>query len=337
MTHIGGRRGRFNPRPAPHPLRRLARRAIQNAFRPRCILMYHAVVPDGTRPRLWSQVEISTFEAQIRYLARTRPVVRARQMADPASPETLPPGCVAVTFDDGYQNNLDLALPVLERHGVSATVFVTAGLVGSKALLWPDQVYERWLGTGEDEGTGLAEAYAFVRYLKTLPDARRQEVLARKLSRRGGVPVAGQDHPRRLLDRVSLKRLADSPWIEVGSHGLTHALLTRVPPDRAREELCASRRLLQHLIGQPVDLVAYPDGAWNGAIAAMARAAGYRAGFTTRFERIRSGFDPLAIPRYPVGGDLDRRAFAQLLAGLLEVRARVRGSFPRILCHQGDR
>ena len=304
-------------------LQRLPRRVFGLEPAP-CILMYHGVVPDGTRPALWTQVEATRFDAQMRHLAGHRPVVPLRKLIDARGRQTLDPASVAVTFDDGYQNNLEVALPILDRYGIPATIFVTAGLVGTDELLWTDQIYDRMVPVRDPGGRRRRAAYAFIRELKVLPDAERRRVLHARLEALGGVPGAGRRHPRRILDVDALKKLAATPGITIGSHGMTHALLTRLLPSQVMSELVRSKTALEAWVGASVDLVAYPDGASNAAVRQAAREAGYVAGLTTEFRRLTPDDDPFALGRYPVGSDLDLRGFIHLLSGRLEVRNRFR-------------
>ncbi len=315
------------------------RTALERWRRPRspcCILMYHGVVPDGTQPCLWTQIEASLFEAQMRYLHHHRRVVPLAQLLLPGAQACLEPGTIAVTFDDGYQNNLDVAMPILERFGIPATVFVTAGLIGTDDLLWSDQVYDRLVPLYDPGGRRLREAYAFVRTLKQLSEAQRRIALRERLDPFGGVPVAGRGHPRRLLDVPSLRKLAASPLVHIGSHGMTHALLTRVPENEAQRELIESKAALEKWTGQAVDMVAYPDGACDRETIRLARNAGYRAGVTTAFRRLRPGDDPMTLGRYPVGSDIGLRRFVGLLSGRLEARHRARAWVGRVVNHGLD-
>jgi peptidoglycan/xylan/chitin deacetylase (PgdA/CDA1 family) len=100
-----------------------------------CVIAYHAIgdCPKGRDPYgLYVPVEL--FEKQIAYLARHREVVL---LEDVSSPPTTSQTKVAITFDDGYRNNLTIAAPILERYGLKATVFVATGWLGRPSA-WID-------------------------------------------------------------------------------------------------------------------------------------------------------------------------------------------------------
>lgn len=297
----------------------LARRPASTA-----VLMYHGVVPDGTRPVLWTQLERSAFAAQLRYLAEHRPVISVPHLIDGLQGRrTLPDHAVAITFDDGYFNVLDQALPELERFGLPATLFMTAGhFTGDLApgqLLWFDQIYD---SHGDQLVLGFAETvYRRTRILKRMPEETRQKVVAQLYGAEFARRPVDPDHPRRLMSLEELKRLADSPLMTIGAHSLTHGLLTRMPQAQARDEISRSRQVLQGLLQQPIETFAFPDGALDETVTQLVRQAGFRAAFSTRPGAVRRGDDRFTLRRFPVGQDTSLDRFALILQGLDEVLA----------------
>lgn len=124
------------------PLKAALRRGVARGFalalprRPGVrVLTYHRVNPDHPRDRL--TVHPEAFAAQMELLARSgRPVVALSAMLPALRGEgALPRGAVALTFDDGYRDNLVHAAPVLARHGFPASLFVVSDLMGSSGTL----------------------------------------------------------------------------------------------------------------------------------------------------------------------------------------------------------
>src|SRR3712207_216342 len=120
------------------------------------ILMYHSIVRLASGPHALC-VAPERFEAQMLYLKRRnlrgvsmRELRRAMSMGDTR-------GLVGLTFDDGYEDFLHNAVPVLERLGFSATVFVVAGMLGSKSR-W-QHVYEP-----DRKSTRLNSSHANISY-----------------------------------------------------------------------------------------------------------------------------------------------------------------------------
>ena len=103
------------------------------------ILMYHRIGDPGCDP--WGlAVRPERFAEHLNVLRRNARPIGLRRLAKELGEGTLKPGAVAVTFDDGYANNLYEAKPLLERHEVPATVFVTSGMVGREREFWWDEL-----------------------------------------------------------------------------------------------------------------------------------------------------------------------------------------------------
>lgn len=317
------------PLHAPHPSsfigRRLEHLLEQLTGRPASILMYHGVLPREVSPPLWAQLPIDEFDAQMRFLAEHRPVVTLPQLVAALRGETtLEPGAVAITFDDGYWNVFAHALPVLARYRLPATLFVTMGYLERLELLWFDALYEAYaaeLNAGDD-----ISVYAQTRALKRLPDALRRQVLLKKLAQRGISTHIQPEHPRRLMTHDELKRLHDSGLFTLGAHTMTHGLLTRMPLHQASAEIEQSRDTLSSLLGQPVTLFAYPDGAHDHTVAAHVASLGFEAACSTRLGAVRPGDDLFRLHRYPVGRGMSLARFAHMLAGLDDILARLRAA-----------
>jgi peptidoglycan/xylan/chitin deacetylase (PgdA/CDA1 family) len=190
---------------------------------------------------------VRRFKAQMAYLARFNYKVISLQEALDGLFGNRPLSvshCVALTFDDGYQNFRDHAFPVLQRHGFPATVFLAVGLLNGNA---------RWLA---DEG---------------------------------------REAPK-LLDRESLGEMRVCN-VTFGSHTLTHPFLTRVGPARRREEISASKTMLEDLLGEEIRHFCYPDGDFNAAVVDEVGRAGYTAALTCIRGSATSADNPLILPR----------------------------------------
>lgn len=286
------------------------------------ILMYHGVVPAGTRPRLWTQLERPLFAQHLRYLAEHRPVVSLAHLLDALDGRrALEPGSVALTFDDGYFNVLEQAVPELLRFGLPATVFVTAGYLPDSGLLWFDALYDAHAGSLERPYPAVLP---LARNLKGLEDGERQVWLDRHFASLGGRPSLYPGHPRRLVDAEELRRLAETPGITIGAHGLTHGILPRMVQTQIQEELILSRQRLEQLLGRTVDLFAWPDGATGPGLSELVIKAGFRAALGTRLGLVMPQDDRFDLRRLPLGADQTLRRFQRTLLGMGCVAAPLR-------------
>lgn len=217
----------------------------------------------------------------------------------------FPKGACAITFDDGWRDNYDFALPELERFKIPATVFVVTERVGTLGAFWPDEVCRRLGSLPAAERRDLAislgapagrpDAHGVLATWKELSDSDREAPVAalyRETSHLGP--------PERELMTWSELEAMQRSGIDIESHGATHALLTGLRPDQLRRELSDSRRELERRGFARHRLFAYPFGAHSGALQEAVRHAGYRAGFALDEGTASLTSSPMAIPRLGV-------------------------------------
>ncbi|SHL21827.1 Polysaccharide deacetylase [Pseudonocardia thermophila] len=230
------------------------------------------------------------FRRQMRALRAATNVVPLDEALQALSAgRRLPPRAVAITFDDGYRDNLDVAVPILRELGLPATVFLVPDLLDGNLDPWWERL--AWaVTTAEDpllEFEGGIYPLTDERTRRTTLD-RLQEVLKRRTDAERRAAVAqitesltcrGPQHdPRRMfLDWEGARALVRA-GIGIGSHTTGHAILARETPHAQREDLIGSRRRLQDELDLPIDVLAYPNGQvgdYSAETIAAARAAGY--------------------------------------------------------------
>lgn len=255
--------------------------------------------------------------------------VRAR-LADPDAPPF-----VAVTFDDGYVDTLEVALPVLRAHEAPATVYVTPGFAERTATLWwfdlEDAIaavarVEVDLGLGYEvlpTETPAEKTAAFERIywdLREGPEERLRAVIA-DLARRCGIDTTGTV-ARLCLDWDGIRRLADDPLVTIGAHTMTHPMLARHLPGVALHEMAASRQVIEARIGRPVRHFAYPVGDPGSAGPRefeAAAALGFATAVTTRPGMLfaEHAASCTALPRVSLNGHFQSlEEFEVLMSGV---------------------
>jgi peptidoglycan/xylan/chitin deacetylase (PgdA/CDA1 family) len=247
----------------------------------------------------------------------------------------LPARALAITFDDGYADNHDVAMPVLRRHGLSATFFIaTSFLDGGR--MWNDTVVEsirrtrlaalplQGLGLSLPErlelphGAGRAQTIQQVlEAMKYLPHERRVEV-ARQIGERSGTEL-----PSDLMMTTSQLRAMAAAGMQIGAHTVTHPILAGLDDAAARAEIEDSRTQLQALLGQPVELFAYPNGRpgrdYGPRDVDLVRRAGFRAAVSTSYGVSCAGTARMhELPRF-TPWDRDRWRFGARMASNLRV------------------
>ncbi|MFP4058392.1 MAG: polysaccharide deacetylase family protein [Candidatus Brocadiia bacterium] len=118
--------------------------------------------------------------------------------------------------------------------------------------------------------------------------------------------------PPALLDRSQLREMA-AAGVSIGSHGRTHARLTRCSPGQLSDEVGGSKKAIEDLLGREVRHFCYPYGRANEAVAEAVREAGYHTACTTERGCVRPGADVLRLPRLVVGKRMGLLHFARRL------------------------
>ena len=293
------------------------------------ILIFHRVLP-APDPMFPDLVDAARFEALVRLLAASFHVMPLGAAATRLAAGSLPPGALAITFDDGYADNAEIALPILQRHGLAATFFVASGFLDG-GRMFNDSVIE-CVRLARGESADLEEFQLGRRSLAT-PEARRQvvdellpqvkylglderESFIERLARRlGSAPLPG-DLMMRSAQVVQLHRAG----MEIGGHTMRHPILRVVPDDVAEAEIAGGRARLQELIDAPVSVFAYPNGRpqqdYEARHVAMVRRLGFCAAVSTAAGTASARSDPMQLPRFT---PWDRGA-SRWMARLLHMR-----------------
>jgi peptidoglycan/xylan/chitin deacetylase (PgdA/CDA1 family) len=238
---------------------------------------------------------------------------------DAALQRILEPGkrpFVVLTLDDGYRDNVEHALPVLEKHAAPFTIFATSGFADRTARLWwvelaeairrLDQVAVDDFTFPTADASQKAHAYSVLyRALRSGPEERLLEVCADLCAQAGIDPLA---IPADLcLDWAGLKQLSEHPLATIGVHTLTHPMLAKHAESVVRRELAESRARIEQAIGKQARHLAYPVGDPTSAGPrefAIARELGFASAVTTRPGMIfpEHAEHATALPRLSING-----------------------------------
>jgi peptidoglycan/xylan/chitin deacetylase (PgdA/CDA1 family) len=286
------------------------------------VLMYHRVASLPVDP--WRlAVSPERFACQIELLTRERRVVPMHWLAKELREGRLPRRVAAVTFDDGYADVLENALPIIRRFNCPACVYITTDVLHSPHGFWWDMLsriileavclpqvlgieidgrFYQWelsdsgQQTGASGATRREEVHAALHgLLKPLGAEYRRSLLQRLAA------WAGTDMRLRQSDRTltaqELHRLAASHAIEIGAHTRTHPSLLVLNGDELSQEIGESRRDCEAIIGRGVTGFAYPFGDYNDASVRAVRETGLDYAVTTAGREMSARSDPFRIPR----------------------------------------
>ncbi len=256
------------------------------------------------------------LERIVRYVARHFEVVPLAEIAREASRGAPVARKLALSFDDGLRNNVEIAYPILRKHGVPATFFVCPGLVERGAWLWNHEARQRLkrlaLGARSEIAAELGcdgEVESLIYRMKRLPLAQREAAEERiREATPGFSPTPEERHEFDVASWKELRSL-DPQLVAIGSHTLTHPILPTLAPAQAQAEIAESRRLLERKLAREVELFAYPNGDISASTLAFVRSS-YRAAVTVETGWVASPRDPFLLPRINVPGSVLRLVLA---------------------------
>lgn len=257
------------------------------------VLIFHRVLiaRDPLRP---NEPTVAEFAEILDWVQSWCTVLPLSEAITRLRSDSLPARAVAITFDDGYADNRHLALPELQRRGLSATFFVATGYLDG-GRMFNDTVIEAMrgcrretldvsdLGLGvhrvADDGERRAAIASLLPKLKILDvDARLER--AAKIAERCGARL-----PDDLMMTSEEVAHVASAGMELGGHTDRHPILARLPEPAARFEIELGRKRLQDIAGRRIGLFAYPNGRpgtdYTDATRDLVRTLGFDAAFST--------------------------------------------------------
>jgi peptidoglycan/xylan/chitin deacetylase (PgdA/CDA1 family) len=269
-------------------------------------LTYHRVLPEQALANSFSTDAIvvtpATFRRHMQVLRKSFNPLTAEQFAAALASGQWPERACIVTFDDGWLDNLEHALPILEECSVPAVLFIATDYIGSDRCFWqetlarylaaaatvPDRSGELFAELGIPNVPKLppAEARVAIRAMIDTLKSKPQEQLDALLARVHGLlqqwqVSPSQNHPDRFLSWSQVKQLSASGLVTIASHCCSHTPLTKLSADQVRNELQRSREVIREQTGIDTRDMAYPNGDHDANIATAVRDSGYRTAFTT--------------------------------------------------------
>lgn len=293
------------------------------------ILIFHRVLPEPD-PLFDDIPDASRFEQQMRWVARWFNVLSLSEAVARLQAGSLPARALAITFDDGYADNATVAAPLLQRLGLTATFFVTTGVIDG-GRMWNDTVIEALrrapegsmdlapLGLGRFEISDAASRRAAIEQvigaIKRRPYAERLDLVQRIADE------VGVELPTDLMMSAGQLRRLHSLGMDVGGHTVTHPILRSLDDASAEREIACGRDDLSQITGRPIDLFAYPNGVpgvdYDARHVAMVRRCGFNAAVSTAHGAAMRDADLFQLPRFTPWDRSRARYGARMASNLL--------------------
>ena len=272
------------------------------------VLLFHRVQPVQD-PLFPNEVWADNFRAKMAVLRRFFNVLPIASAVELLAAGRLPPRAVVITFDDGYADNHDIALPILQRRGIAATFYIATGFMRG-ANMFNDVVIESLRNASgsidlaaldlgryviDTVASHRAAIDAVITQVKHAAVTRRAE-LVDEIRRR--YPPATE---RSLMMSETQIKALHAAGMEIGAHTVSHPILLRLDPTASQREIVQSRADLEAIVAAPVTSFAYPNGRpgfdYEALHVAQARTAGFKYALTTSWGCIHADSDRWQLPR----------------------------------------
>jgi len=299
--------------------------------------MYHHIAEVDLDP--WSVcVTPSNFAQHLEVLQKHYYPMELKQLAQAHREGNIPHRAVAVTFDDGYADNLHHAKPLLQQYNIPATVFVTTGHIGKEREFWWDELerillqpsklpqqlrlvingkthqwelgkasnysqedYQRDLSQNPfkaKSGSRLFFYYSISQLLKPLPQSEQLKALDEIRTWANIEPGTRPTHRSLLPEEVC--ELDQGEIVEIGAHTVTHPYLSAHSADFQQDEIQRSKDHLEKLLNHPITSFAYPHGNYTPQTVKLIQQIGFSYACTTIEDSLWQKNDCFQFPRVQV-------------------------------------
>lgn len=315
------------------------------------ILLYHRVTSVDRDPQLLC-VSPEHFEQHLQVLQRRSRVLPLGTLVEGIHSHSVPRGCIAITFDDGYADNAIEAAPILRRHGVPATIFATTahtnsrleffwddldrillapGKLPERLRLWgPDGILEMslddcasypreqahshryWTVLAKEDPTPRHRAYRLLSQALHRCTVARRREILDQLQLWSG---AMRRDSHRMMSADEIRNLPTGGLIEIGGHTIDHPLLSIEEEDSQFRQIRDNRATLQWIVQRPPAGFSYPFGTrhdFTPSTVTLVEQTGFQYACANFPGHVTRASDPFRLPRFVVR-DWDAREFERHL------------------------
>jgi peptidoglycan/xylan/chitin deacetylase (PgdA/CDA1 family) len=292
------------------------------------IFIFHRVLPasdqlfpDEMHARRFDEV-CGWIKAWFNVLPLDQAVVRLKA-------STLNGRAACITFDDGYADNYQVAMPILQRHGLTATFFIATGFLDG-GRMWNDTIIETIRGSHvpvlDLSSLGLGHlAIGSIDERRAAISTLINEIKYRPVDERVVITdqiasLARVQLPHDLMVTSQDVKAMRQTGMQIGAHTVSHPILARLTDEQARQEILDSKSFLEQLLGERVGLFAYPNGKpledYTPQTVDVVRSLGFDAAVSTQWGASSAGDDLLQMRRFTAWDQTRLRFGARMLSNL---------------------
>jgi len=291
------------------------------------VVMYHGITKDPLMVDDWCFITEESFRMQIEYLRKHFEILSLPEAVGRLAVGKIKRPAAVITFDDGYQNNFDVAFPILSGKRTPATIFLTTGLINTNDTVWYGRInlalsrtrktHFEWEGLRFDLATPDLKAKTSAvlqENLKKLEYSRLMAILRSMIVELGDDPDASieKGSPFRMLDKKAIGEMAASGIIEFGAHTHHHSILSHLSNGERENEIRQSIHAVYDLTGLPCRYFAYPNGRredYDNETIQDLKTCGIQMALTTISGPNSSKTPVMELRRYGIGADLPMAEF----------------------------
>lgn len=281
--------------------------------------MYHRVIDLEVDP--WNlAVSVKNFDDQLSVLKKSFNVISLDELIENKKNHKVVEKSVVITFDDGYRDNYTTAYPILRKHQLPATFFISSAYIENQNEFWPDKLirllFNRYklpkeklelksLGKSwhiKEENSDEKARFVFfmdVWYsLLQVHPTVRENALAEIESWSNHDKNINPDHLP--MSKTEFIDLAKHPLISIGGHTSNHAALKFLDVDSQREEIESNKLWLENVVDQAITGFAYPNGSYNGDTISLMKETEFEYACAIKEMRSSNYISSYELPRYQV-------------------------------------
>ncbi|NOY78563.1 MAG: polysaccharide deacetylase family protein [Calditrichaeota bacterium] len=276
------------------------------------VLNYHRLCKN--EDPFFPALPVDIFQKQVEWLAENFQVLPVSELVERSRKGHPLDGTVAITFDDGYRDNYELAFPILKTLNLPATFFVTTHFIEGH-IPWFDRVHYAIHKTREAFGHLKLNGKSYDLPLRSIPERLKAISFVKSRLKKIPLPVMQsyieeieqrlhvdpiQTDAARFMNWDQLREMA-SAGMEIGSHSLSHPIFSLLSTAQAQAEIAGSKTYLEEKLRQPIRSFCYPNGKsgdFTETTKKLIKDAGYRSAVTTEAGYFTAETDLYEIPRF---------------------------------------
>ena len=207
---------------------------------------------------LYHEIGTKEFKRHIKYLKKYCNVIPLSLLSDTIRNKgSLPKNSVIITFDDGKKSLYQL-LPLIKKHAVPVTIYISPGIIEKNTEFWFDTVIR------------LNETYKInnldKEHLKRIPDEEKNKIIREFSEKYNYLPAENI-----VMNWNEVKNMHDSGFVEIGAHTMNHPCLTKIGLKKAEQEIFNSKKMIEKKLGKRISSFSYPNGDFNDSIVSLAK------------------------------------------------------------------